>query len=844
MDIDRSILKALYYDYPVSTLVQLLDSQRMDMQHDVFLDILPQLLQWSKPEYTYTETNLMRIGTGGEWQANDDAKCKLPTIYHPLDILPHITKKLLIIEKDNPVVRFEQLFRWKDAAMYVGEDLLTTAFMAYEDITQHRSNRTLFVWDDILRHDNPRINEVLDQGLTDLHAHFNATSDVFAFNWISMMNNIQQRKMFDEKLSRTQEVELMTPQTDYYGEIKQMSVAAAYLRFVFYVLLMNQQESNKKSIEYCFQRKVINILSDPWYANDFAIDLQTAINWATDYSQRTANDKPVDYCIKRQYDLDDLIFNHTHANIIYQGERQLLYTFFYRYYCKDPQCVSVAPYMYLYLLIKNKIRREFVQINKIKGFENFETYQDRKDILIPYGSPLIDYYTYCAVNSSTQNINVDHIEARVTPKGLKEVKDPYKPIFAEKYAEQNTPTNVNEVLSIVVHFIKNGKYESEFPTLYNQVGFIKDGTRDNSYRAKIREQMNIVLHSKKPIVGIDAASREIFCRPETFGHVFRYARLKGIKGFTYHAGEDFLDIVDGLRSIDEAILFLSLGDRCRIGHGMALGIDAADYYERRHYTTIVTQQYLLDQCVWLLMRSKELNVTLAPNIETLLFDKAEECYNVIGYKLKPFNPKTYWHSMLLRGNDPEYIHSVIGSIMSDWEMTANVQDARVNIAIGDANAKNLYYDYYFETETIKKGMKLIPHKWPHEIVEIVSEMQKQMRGFVAEKHIGIECCPTSNLKIGYIDRYDQHPLLTKFYPIDKVNSDPSYPLIKSSINTDDRGVFHTSVYEEYSLMALALEKSVDNNNKRKYNEPTVLRYIEEIRRNAQQMAFRNYTDNK
>ena len=82
-------------------------------------------------------------------------------------------------------------------------------------------------------------------------------------------------------------------------------------------------------------------------------------------------------------------------------------------------------------------------------------------------------------------------------------------------------------------------------------------------------------------------------------------------------------------------------------------------------------------------------------------------------------------------------------------------------------------------------------------------MQEEMRRFVSEKKISIECCPTSNLKIGYIDRYENHPLLTKFYPIDaKVDT----PLIKSSINTDDRGVFYTSIYEEYSLIALALYK--------------------------------------
>lgn len=41
---------------------------------------------------------------------------------------------------------------------------------------------------------------------------------------------------------------------------------------------------------------------------------------------------------------------------------------------------------------------------------------------------------------------------------------------------------------------------------------------------------------------------------------------------TYHTGEDFLDIVDGLRAIDEALLFLQMEKGERLGHAMALGV--------------------------------------------------------------------------------------------------------------------------------------------------------------------------------------------------------------------------------------------------------------------------------
>ena len=78
-------------------------------------------------------------------------------------------------------------------------------------------------------------------------------------------------------------------------------------------------------------------------------------------------------------------------------------------------------------------------------------------------------------------------------------------------------------------------------------------------------------------------------------------------------------------------------------------------------------------------------------------------------------------------------------------------------------------------------------------------------------------------------------MIKKFYPIDEK---PNYPFIKCSINTDDRGVFYTSLYEEYSLIALALKKKRDDDtNKRLYNDETIINYISKIRKNALLMAF-------
>ena len=860
MDINRGILKALFYDYPVDKLVALLDANAM--QYDEFLDITPQLMQWSKQEYTYTEAKLLRIQTGGSWQQGTGYD-HLPTVYHALDVLKELTSYLLSFDGNEPVVKFDQLFRWREFTLYVGEDLLTTAFVAQQDVANANApkKREWLLWKDILKHNNRILNEELEKGLFDLHAHYYATVDVFSMNWICLMNCVNQRQQFPKKLKRSQELELLSSQTLIPSAIEQQCVAAAYLRFVFYQMLFNEQSygdgDRDKLLETNYENKVLKILKDAYYANDFVSSLQASISAALVSSFPTVEGHRVDYCLQPKD--EQMLLNEKDeniANLLYQGERDLLYTFFHGYYRKDPKCVHAAPYFYLYLLIKNKIRREFIQINPIKGFENFETYQDRKDILIPKKSPIAAHLPYYVFYSSVNSAKNDSIEVRINPKNIDQLPLKYNKRMFKTHERLVHRSKENPCpLEVVVHFIKNGKYEYPTPTSFDKVGKMKDGTRDRKYRKDIQKQLNMVLlyndHNKKigktknNIVGIDAASREIFCRPETFGHVFRYAYARGIQGRTFHAGEDFLDLPDGLRAIDEAILFLQLDDKCRIGHAMALGIDAKAYYERRHYTTIITKQNLLDNCVWLYMRSRELNVTLSPTIESAILEKASQLYHEIGYccdcepdgrdKMgRDWNIQHYWHSMLLRGNDPEYIDCDADELMSLWENTANVEDERLYAAQKDPKAQDLFRRYYRTNAIKRNGLQLVQHKWDKEIVIVMTQMQGKMRRLVSRKRIGVECCPTSNLKIGYIEKYENHPLLTKFYPIDAT---ANYPLIKSSINTDDRGVFYTSPYREYSLIALALYKMKDENNEYKYNEREIVRYIAEIRKNAELMAF-------
>ena len=111
-------------------------------------------------------------------------------------------------------------------------------------------------------------------------------------------------------------------------------------------------------------------------------------------------------------------------------------------------------------------------------------------------------------------------------------------------------------------------------------------------------------------------------------------------------------------------------------------------------------------------------------------------------------------------------------------------------------------------------------------------MQESLIKKISLGQLGIECCPSSNIRIGYFQRFDQHPIL-RFYPLE---GSARYPL-SVSINTDDLGVFATSLPNEYSLMALALLKKKDSNGNNCYSSDEVYGWVERIIENSQKYRF-------
>lgn len=168
------------------------------------------------------------------------------------------------------------------------------------------------------------------------------------------------------------------------------------------------------------------------------------------------------------------------------------------------------------------------------------------------------------------------------------------------------------------------------------------------------------------ISGIDAASREHITPPEVFASVFNYIRasieISRISfdnkihiekyqtaskhfQFTFHVGEDFRDIVTGMRSIVEAVLFLGLKKGDRIGHALALGLQHNQWARKKRR----------------IFTSKEEQ-----------FDNAVFAYFILNIFSSEREMKEYFHQRALQlGNEIYQAEFTIDNYINAWLLRRN-----------------------------------------------------------------------------------------------------------------------------------------------------------------------------
>ena len=626
--------------------------------------------------------------------------------------------------------------------------------------------------------------------------------------------------------------------------------------------------------EYTLKR-VYDILEDTSLMNQKLSEIQILIE--TQRQQQalhSSNNEKTDYAlsgVSAEYIEQDNIRN------ILMGERWLLYQMFQKYFYKDNRFNNYFNLFYLYLVIKEKIRSEMIQVNSNVGFSNFAIYQARKEDFIEETCFERDFLKL-AVADSMRKSNLVSLESRISPKNnwVDDIR------AVRKYDRLSDVTEEErERMFYVYHFVK--ELENEDEIIKNEM------CHHQRLRNKVKRQALAIsrLREQAPeiaqrILGIDGCNVEIGCRPEVFAVAFRYLKnyvpidAWGKKrrvpklGVTYHVGEDFLDIIDGLRAIEEAYRFLEFRCGDRMGHALALGINVRDWYESKMRRVVLPKQDYLDNLVWVYTKIRQngmvgfedlllyIEKEYAVLFQEIYLNNIAESYmhgvfenyrassrEKISERISKFDIHTYYYAWKLRGDDPEaYRDGFFKFPLFEnygWDMfriarSGSLEDFRIKDEFEPAF---LYHNYHYNGRVKRKGKEIIEVSITPQMMDAVEKIQLNMQKRIAEQGIEIETNPSSNYLIGTFKRYDQHPLL-KFYNLGLERDQEKIadcPQISVSINTDDQGVFATSLENEYALMAQALERMCDSKGNQIYSREEIYQWLDRIRKNGIQQSF-------
>jgi hypothetical protein len=530
MDIERGLLRATFLDYPLSKLVQ------SDEQYYVDFDCLQEILRWRMPEFTSRDCEAIKefviekLSTSG-----DGVFCFLCS-----DLLQSM---FCNIETDCPQINFESLFRWVELQKFIEPDLVITAMMAKLD----EQERTMFFWNKQLGiYRGPDLIRQVD---TDLHIHLSASSERFDIDWLAMMHNHDAIPCPKQQIWEDDNI-------PNYGEKRTRQYNP--------LLLWKAKYANKSYIDwihvaYLIRYYLFHYLSKNTEPTQY--ELQDIVN-ALDCNETALNLRKV---FIRYGNLPTCWQSDKNScNNIFVEERWFLYRALRQIFSRDLPDKFVK-WVHLYLVIKNRVRSEYIYSNGLLGLENYNKYSNK---IIQIDNQRTTYYEYFIKHYIHSNLT--HIECILAPNEYKVLNEVAKKLNLEKNQSQ-----ITAILSMSKSNKLNGSGEiSNIVELYNSHGLI-------------------------PVKGVSFVGSDARRLPNKFYDVVYRLRKYKIKNLTYHVGEDFYDLVDGLRAIQELIITLKWNKPCRMAHLLALCTNAKEYYTCRHYIVNMPILRLYENVRWL-----------------------------------------------------------------------------------------------------------------------------------------------------------------------------------------------------------------------------------------------------
>jgi hypothetical protein len=787
----------------------------------------------------------------------------------PFHLLTEFASEVLEWDGGVPICRHHHAIHWRTASLLLGQDLFTTAWMA-EQVTLGKKP-SYFSWPITLPVNNPLLNRTLVD-LAENHLHLYAGASTFSLTWACLMNHprsILPTSDLSKSFDTTLQMYSIRDSKDCLWPVSRKVLYAAYIRAALFCEIHNEsKEASEK-----FLRFHNGYITDEYSCMDVTVLIDSIrLLHGLKFSQPGTTDAAcLDYAFTSE------LSNEVDKSLrVLAGERKFMYTCFRKCFSGEFSLLSQWLF-YVYLLLKSQCRSELIQVNGQTGFSNFSAYDKRKYLI---WRKMPEYWNEDyrqAINASFEEQKITSLEGRLSPQktAIENIKLIHSIDRAKLFCDAKLPIEkckVNlwkpsyymenqakdEPYFFVFHFAK----KKDIPLSNSKFVPCRHEAlrRDVRWRAiQLAKSLSNSDYLCQRIRGIDACSNEISCRPEVFSVAFRFLRSFPAENYrtltynreiprlsvTYHVGEDFLDIASGLRAVDEAIHFLDLRPSDRLGHALALGVDPMLHYEYKHQQIILTKQELLDNLVWIYYRSLELNVEIHPQLRETLHEKANSLFYDIYFAEiadKASNLEDYYHSMLLRGDSPVCYKSgeLFEPVPLDFFDTYQLNQ-RTDIAgilrnyRRNTRMTNLYCLYHYSYNVRIESKKLVKWEITNDYILLIGKLQIAMQKFVDKQGISIECNPSSNVLIGTFSQYTNHPIFN--FNRNGLHLPTKDVQMHVSINSDDPGVFDTTLTFEYALIAQALEEMKDKDGNPLHTEREIEDYLRALVRMGREQCF-------
>lgn len=785
---------------------------------------------------------------------------------------------------DTIITRFDNRFCfeykytdiWRRLTCEIDEEIFVIATVVTNDLRRQIDYSRKMDWPYCIEHNNREIKMMLqrDSGVSENHMHLRCSSPYFYLSWVYLMNNLENSQFSNEiqKMEKSKLKKYFNEENEYSLELIRNKAAAIRLYLYCYINKDKNKyyEEKLNSLIKLLENKII-----PYEANNMCM---FPINEVQKYIYYFKDFEGFDYA-QNQMEENSLYYNLS-------GERRIIYNSFKIIYEKKEGHDKFKKFLFMYLLMKHRFRTEIVQSNNRVGFYNFAEYEGRKDFFIPWSEDVEVNMAKDAICSICDDMKFHRVELRISPKLTWDDN-------VEKI--QMYDKAIKETLKIISAKHKMKCKRNFFYTLHFPKGedtYLKGRCRHFELRELTYQRTRALIEFRSyakysianRVLGIDACSHEIDCRPEVFGPAFRYLQdyepslskfkrksLRQIKS-TYHVAEDNYDILDSLRAIYEAVYFLALRSGSRLGHATLLGMPVDKYYKHNNPICMPSQVFL-DNIVWLYYFLSENNVVSEEStlltaylqkqfdiyFHKIFSDDLQTCFvNEIIKKARyspyfdaPFNRKSYnkencefniYHyylSYLFRGDDPElYKNGFINKHCnySDEYKICNTNSLMTK-ARNNFEANYLYYLYHYSNRVKERGKEPAEEVLPDYVIHAISLVQEKIKKLISERGIGIETNPTSNLFISIIDDYSEHPISNLYdHSLSKNRSDVQ---LNISINTDDKSTFSTCLSNEYAYLLYYLENKKDKDNNYMYSRFEIMQWLDEIRKMGNDQSFAN-----